>query len=161
MRQSNQPNFSVSRMSLHRNRTALSFQGIHCGSLVSMGRSCRWGPAFLPFGRFELCRRPGHAGWHGARWDGVLCDTRIDPNERGLVAVNHEYTDQVLLFQDGIQPYPPSRFPLEKGEESQNPTAFHHRDRSSEEVHESRGFSTFAKDHRQHPTAHRSGPWLA
>ncbi len=44
----------------------------------------------------------------------------IDPNERGLVAVNHEYTDQVLLFQDGIQPYPPSRFPLEKVRKSQN-----------------------------------------
>ncbi len=37
-----------------------------------------------------------------------------DPNERGLLAINHEYTDQVLLFQDGIEPLPPQPMPLEK-----------------------------------------------
>ncbi len=38
----------------------------------------------------------------------------FDPKERGLLAINHEYTDQVLLFPDGIEPLPPQRMPLEK-----------------------------------------------
>ena len=37
-----------------------------------------------------------------------------DPNQRGLLAVNHEYTDQVLLFLDGLEPLPPALMPLEK-----------------------------------------------
>ncbi len=42
----------------------------------------------------------------------------FDPNERGLLAINHEYTDQVLLFQDGIEPLPPQSMPLEKVQKS-------------------------------------------
>jgi secreted PhoX family phosphatase len=38
----------------------------------------------------------------------------IDPNERGLLAINHEYTDQILLFADGIEPLPPQPMPMEK-----------------------------------------------
>ena len=37
-----------------------------------------------------------------------------DPNEHGLLAVNHEYTDQVLLFSDGLAPLPPALMPIEK-----------------------------------------------
>lgn len=37
-----------------------------------------------------------------------------DPNRRGLLAVNHEYTDQSLLFPDGIAPLPPEPMPKEK-----------------------------------------------
>jgi len=37
-----------------------------------------------------------------------------DPNQRGLLAVNHEYTDQVLLFSDGLEPLPPALMPMEK-----------------------------------------------
>ena len=37
-----------------------------------------------------------------------------NPNERGLLAVNHEYTDQVLLFSDGLAPFPPALMPMEK-----------------------------------------------
>lgn len=37
-----------------------------------------------------------------------------DPNQRGLLAINHEYTDQLLLFPDGISPLPPAKMPLEK-----------------------------------------------
>lgn len=37
-----------------------------------------------------------------------------DPNQYGLLAINHEYTDQVLLFSDGISPLPPDKMPLEK-----------------------------------------------
>ncbi len=37
-----------------------------------------------------------------------------DPSKRGLLAINHEYTDQVLLFQDGLEPMPPALMPLEK-----------------------------------------------
>ena len=37
-----------------------------------------------------------------------------DPNEHGLLAVNHEYTDQVLLFSDGLAPLPPALMPSEK-----------------------------------------------
>ncbi|MDA0659203.1 MAG: PhoX family phosphatase [Planctomycetota bacterium] len=43
----------------------------------------------------------------------------VDPNERGLLAVNHEYTDQVLLFSDGLAPLPPAAIPLEKVRKSQ------------------------------------------
>jgi secreted PhoX family phosphatase len=43
----------------------------------------------------------------------------FDPNERGLLCVNHEYTDQVLLFPDGIEPLPPTVMPLEKVRKSQ------------------------------------------
>ncbi len=42
-----------------------------------------------------------------------------DPNLRGLLAINHEYTDQVLLFHDGIDPLPPAKMPLEKVRKSQ------------------------------------------
>lgn len=35
-------------------------------------------------------------------------------NSRGLLAINHEYTDQVLLFSDGLLPLPPEKIPLEK-----------------------------------------------
>lgn len=38
----------------------------------------------------------------------------FDPNQQGLLAINHEYTDQVLLFQDGIEPLPPQLMPVEK-----------------------------------------------
>ncbi|MFO0012186.1 MAG: PhoX family protein [Planctomycetota bacterium] len=37
-----------------------------------------------------------------------------DPNRRGLLAVNHEYTDQILLFRDGLAPLPPEPMPKEK-----------------------------------------------
>lgn len=37
-----------------------------------------------------------------------------DSNQHGLLAINHEYTDQVLLFQDGIAPLPPEKMPMEK-----------------------------------------------
>lgn len=38
-----------------------------------------------------------------------------DPTgKRGLLAINHEYTDQVLLFSDGQQPLPPAVMPPEK-----------------------------------------------
>jgi len=37
-----------------------------------------------------------------------------DPSKRGLLAINHEYTDQVLLFQDGLEPLPPALMPIEK-----------------------------------------------
>lgn len=37
-----------------------------------------------------------------------------DPNQHGLLAINHEYTDQVLLFRDGLAPLPPEKMPLEK-----------------------------------------------
>lgn len=43
----------------------------------------------------------------------------VDTNERGLLAVNHEYTDQVLLFSDGLVPLPPSPIPMEKVRKSQ------------------------------------------
>ena len=42
-----------------------------------------------------------------------------DPNRRGLLAINHEYTDQILLFPDGIDPPPPAKMPLEKVRKSQ------------------------------------------
>lgn len=38
----------------------------------------------------------------------------VDPNQRGLLAINHEYTDQILLFSDGMQPLPPNKMPMEK-----------------------------------------------
>ncbi len=38
----------------------------------------------------------------------------IDSNKRGLLAINHEYTDQALLFSDGIAPLPPEKYPIEK-----------------------------------------------
>ncbi len=31
-----------------------------------------------------------------------------------MLAINHEYTDQVLLFPDGIEPLPPQAMPVEK-----------------------------------------------
>lgn len=37
-----------------------------------------------------------------------------DPNQRGLLCVNHEYTDQILLYSDGLEPMPPARMPAEK-----------------------------------------------
>lgn len=37
-----------------------------------------------------------------------------DPNQRGMLAINHEYTDQILLFSDGMQPLPPNKMPMEK-----------------------------------------------
>jgi hypothetical protein len=43
----------------------------------------------------------------------------VDPNQRGLLCVNHEYTDQILLFADGMLPFPPERMPLEKVRKSQ------------------------------------------
>ncbi len=43
----------------------------------------------------------------------------VDPNTRGLLCVNHEYTDQVLLFPDGLEPLPPHPVPLEKVRKSQ------------------------------------------
>ncbi len=43
----------------------------------------------------------------------------VDPNTRGLLCVNHEYTDQVLLFPDGLEPLPPNPVPLEKVRKSQ------------------------------------------
>ncbi len=42
-----------------------------------------------------------------------------DPNERGVMCVNHEYTDQILLFADGLEPMPPAKMPLEKVRKSQ------------------------------------------
>jgi secreted PhoX family phosphatase len=42
-----------------------------------------------------------------------------DSNSHGLLCINHEYTDQILLFSDGIEPLPPSRMPLEKIRKSQ------------------------------------------
>jgi uncharacterized protein len=42
-----------------------------------------------------------------------------DPNERGMLCINHEYTDQILLFADGIEPMPPAMMPLEKVRKSQ------------------------------------------
>lgn len=43
----------------------------------------------------------------------------VDANQRGLLCVNHEYTDQILLFADGILPYPPDLMPVEKVRKSQ------------------------------------------
>ncbi len=43
----------------------------------------------------------------------------VDANQRGLLCVNHEYTDQILLFADGILPFPPDVMPLEKVRKSQ------------------------------------------
>ncbi|MGE3164432.1 MAG: PhoX family phosphatase [Planctomycetota bacterium] len=43
----------------------------------------------------------------------------VDPNQRGMLAINHEYNDQTLLFADGIRPYPPEKMPLEKVRKSQ------------------------------------------
>lgn len=43
----------------------------------------------------------------------------VDPNQRGVLAINHEYNDQTLLFADGIRPYPPEKMPLEKVRKSQ------------------------------------------
>lgn len=43
----------------------------------------------------------------------------VDPNRRGLLAINHEYTDQVLLFSDGLAPLPPATMPDEKVRKSQ------------------------------------------
>ena len=37
-----------------------------------------------------------------------------DPDTRGLLVINHEYTDQVLLFSDGLGPLPPALMPPEK-----------------------------------------------
>lgn len=43
-----------------------------------------------------------------------------DPNQRGMLAVNHEYTDQVLLFADGLDDVVASgTMPLEKARKSQ------------------------------------------
>lgn len=42
-----------------------------------------------------------------------------DPNERGVLCINHEYTDQILLFSDGIEPLPPTPIPMEKVRKSQ------------------------------------------
>lgn len=38
----------------------------------------------------------------------------FDPNQRGLLAVNHEYTDQILLFEDGIDLSTAQPMPMEK-----------------------------------------------
>ena len=43
----------------------------------------------------------------------------VDPNTRGMLCVNHEYTDQVLLFADGLEPLPPHPVPVEKVRKSQ------------------------------------------
>jgi hypothetical protein len=43
----------------------------------------------------------------------------VDPNTRGLLCINHEYTDQVLLFTDGLEPLPPHPVPVEKVRKSQ------------------------------------------
>lgn len=43
----------------------------------------------------------------------------MDANSRGILCINHEYTDQVLLFSDGIEPLPPATMPLEKIRKSQ------------------------------------------
>ncbi|HMO16342.1 MAG TPA: PhoX family phosphatase [Pirellulaceae bacterium] len=43
----------------------------------------------------------------------------VDPNLQGILCVNHEYTDQVLLFSDGLQPMPPSAMLEEKVRKSQ------------------------------------------
>ena len=42
-----------------------------------------------------------------------------DSNSGGILCINHEYTDQVLLFADGIEPLPPTPMPLEKIRKSQ------------------------------------------
>ncbi len=42
-----------------------------------------------------------------------------DSNVRGILCINHEYTDQVLLFSDGIDPLPPTPMPVEKIRKSQ------------------------------------------
>lgn len=42
-----------------------------------------------------------------------------DGNSRGILCINHEYTDQFLLFSDGIEPLPPAPMPLEKIRKSQ------------------------------------------
>ncbi|MDP1560939.1 MAG: PhoX family phosphatase [Pirellulaceae bacterium] len=42
-----------------------------------------------------------------------------DANSRGILCINHEYTDQILLFSDGIEPLPPTPMPLEKIRKSQ------------------------------------------
>lgn len=44
----------------------------------------------------------------------------VDPNERGVLAINHEYNDQILLFADGLAPLPPSKMPTEKVRKSQH-----------------------------------------
>ena len=38
----------------------------------------------------------------------------VDPNQRGMLVMNHEYTDQILLFSDGLAPLPPQKMPMEK-----------------------------------------------
>jgi len=38
----------------------------------------------------------------------------VDPNREGLLAINHEYTDQILLFSDGLGPAPQQAMSLEK-----------------------------------------------
>lgn len=42
-----------------------------------------------------------------------------DANARGLLAINHEYSDQILLYADGLKPMPPTLMPLEKVRKSQ------------------------------------------
>lgn len=43
----------------------------------------------------------------------------VDSNTRGLLCINHEYTDQILLFSDGIEPTSKGRMPVEKIRKSQ------------------------------------------
>jgi secreted PhoX family phosphatase len=85
----------------------------------------RWGdpingesPAFLPDASNsaadqELQAGMGHDGME------LFAIPGQDPNQRGMLCINHEYTDQILLFSDGIEPLPPAKMPLEKVRKSQ------------------------------------------
>lgn len=72
------------------------------------------GPAFKPdaSNSAEDQARQAGMGHDGMEFFAI---PGIDPNQRGLIAVNHEYTDQILLFPDGvIVDRPPAPMPLEK-----------------------------------------------
>ncbi len=72
------------------------------------------GPAFRPdaSNSAEEQNRQAGMGHDGMEFFAI---PGVDPNARGLLSVNHEYTDQILLFTDGvIGDRPPAPMPLEK-----------------------------------------------
>lgn len=71
------------------------------------------GPQFLPDASNSATDQErqagmGHDGMEYFEIEGA------NPNREGLLAINHEYTDQVLLFSDGLGPYPEQPMSEEK-----------------------------------------------